>query len=181
MDNKDLYKLRDKCSEAQRLFAHEYVSTGSVQLASYMAGVARQTGTIYLNNEDVCVYIHALKEGQSERVQITMDRVLREMALVAFQNPMDYMTPNDDDPTKYDIDLSALTREQAASIAEIKTKSTKSGVILDQSIKFHGKMDALKAIGTQVGMISERTKNADLPPLTSEEIKEANAAFDSEY
>lgn len=159
MDHKELYKLRDNCSAPQQLFAHEYVGTGSVQLAAFMANVCRQTGTNYMHNENVCLYMTALKDHQSERVQITIDRVMREMALIAFQNPMDYMTPNEDDPTKFDMDLSALTREQAASIAEIKTKSTKFGIILEQSIKFHGKMDALKAIGTQIGMINDRSES----------------------
>jgi len=159
MDIKELYKLRDACSEKERLFAHEYVNVGSVQLASFMAQVDRRTGTTYLNDEDVCLYIQALKDYQSDRLNITMDRILHEMALIAFSNPMDYLTPNDDDPTKFDLDLSALTREQAASISEFKTKTTKFGLIIEQSIKFHSKTDMLKAIGVQVGMISERSQN----------------------
>ena len=56
-------------------------------------------------------------DKRAAKIELTSDGVLRELALMAFSNILDYLRMDNGDVF---VDLSMLTREQAAAIQEIK-------------------------------------------------------------
>jgi phage terminase small subunit len=58
---------------------------------------------------------------RTERTGITADRVLRELALIGFANMADYMSVGDHGHPC--VDFSGLTRDQAAAIKEIRSRT----------------------------------------------------------
>lgn len=66
-----------------------------------------------------------LRTIAEDRYDVTQERILRELALLGFSNMLDYMQTQDDG-TAY-VDLSSLTRDQAAAISEVTVESYTEG------------------------------------------------------
>lgn len=184
--NREITTARQRCSEQERRYAEEYVVDHNVHAAAFRAGI--HTGTGYkwrCENENVMGYISVLESVKSEVTGMTAERVMFEYALIGFANITDYVMPDPDDETQVVLDLSALSREQGAAIKTIKTEVTKLGVT-KTTLELHDKTAALKALGTSIGMVSERTENKnlnvtrELPPITPEEAKVINGQFETE-
>jgi phage terminase small subunit len=110
-----------KLTNKQKTFVMEYLidlnATKAAERAGYSKKTAQVQGSRLLTNVMVSA---AISETQSKRFQklgITAERVLDELALLGFANMMDYITVGTNGEAK--VDLSRLTREQAAAIGEI--------------------------------------------------------------
>lgn len=181
-----LINARRLCSDVERRYAEEYVVDHNVHAAAFRAGI--HTGTGYkwrCENEGVMAYISELQNAKSEATGMTAERVMFEFALIGFANITDYTMPDPDDETQLILDLSALSREQGAAIKTIKTETNKLG-ITKTTLELHDKTAALKALGTSIGMVSDRTENKnltvikELPAITPEEAKAINGQFETE-
>lgn len=97
-------------------------------------------------------------ERAIEKLAITKERVLEELAKIGFANMQDYMrTDHNGDPV---LDFSALTRDQAAALAEVTVEKTKLGAgtvgdVTRIKFKLHDKKGALVDIGKHLGMFKE--------------------------
>lgn len=96
----------------------------------------------------------------AEKTDITVQRVLNELAKIGFANMQDFMrVGSDGDPY---FDFSALTRDQAAAIQEITIEDFKDGRGEDArdvrrvKFKLYDKRAALVDIGKHLGMFIER-------------------------
>jgi phage terminase small subunit len=102
------------------LFVAEYLidlnATRAAKSAGYSAKTAKEQGYRLLTNVHVSAAIAEKSKKRAEKLEITADRVLNELALMGFSNMMDYLNITGGAAT---IDLSNLTREQAAAIQEI--------------------------------------------------------------
>ena len=103
-----------------------------------------------------------LRSAIERRTEITVDRVLNELALLGFANMADYIRIGaDGDPF---IDLSDLTREQAAAISETMVEDYYEGrgedarQVRKVRLKFHDKRGALVDIGKHLGMFIDRSE-----------------------
>ena len=103
-----------------------------------------------------------LRAAIEKRTEITVDRVLNELALLGFANMLDYVRiGSDGDPF---IDLSELTREQAAAISEATVEDFTDGRGEDSrnvrkvKIKLSDKKSALETIGKHLGMFVDVSK-----------------------
>ena len=110
----------------------------------------------------VSLRMKELRAGIQKRTEITVDRVLNELALLGFANMMDYIKiGTDGDPY---IDLSDLTREQAAAISEATVEDYTDGRgddardVRKVKIKFHDKKGALVDIGKHLGMFVDKSE-----------------------
>jgi phage terminase small subunit len=86
--------------------------------AGYSEKGARVQGVRLLTNANVKKRIEELVAKKVEKLDITVERVLGELAKLAFSNMLDYMNTQNDGSAY--TDLPKLTREQAAAIQEAK-------------------------------------------------------------
>ena len=110
-----------KLNEKQKQFVREYLidlnATQAAIRAGYSEKTARSQGQRLLTHVDIAAAIKVAQDERIERTEITADRVLEELAKIGFSNMQDYIrTTGEGDAF---VDLSALTREQAAAISEV--------------------------------------------------------------
>lgn len=110
-----------KLTAKQKTFVEEYLvdlnATQAAIRAGYSAKTANEQGSRLLANVKVREAVQEAMDKRSVRTEITADNVLHEIAKLAFSNMMDYITVLPDGMAT--IDLSMLTRDQAAAIQEM--------------------------------------------------------------
>jgi len=94
-----------------------------------------------------------IKESLAVRTNITQQRVLEELAKIGFANAGDMIELDADGKTT--VDLSKLTKDQKAAIAEIQIDTDKKGK-QRVKVKLHDKRGALMDIGKHLGMFREK-------------------------
>ncbi|MBB6578963.1 phage terminase small subunit [Comamonas odontotermitis] len=127
-----------------------------------------------LANASVAAAVQAAKEKRAERVEITQDMVLKELAKIGFANMHDYMRVGPDgDPV---LDFSALTRDQAAALSEVTVEDYVDGRGEDarevKRVKFKlaDKRASLVDIGKHIGMFKERIEVKHVTELEDDEL-----------
>jgi phage terminase small subunit len=105
----------------QKLFVAEYQidlnATKAAERAGYSRKTANEQGARLLANVSVSSAIAKEHSKRIEKLEITADRVLRELALIGFSNMLDYIAVGENGAIR--VDLSELTREKAAAISEV--------------------------------------------------------------
>jgi phage terminase small subunit len=166
----------------QRRFVDEYLVDLNATQAAIRAGykhpgIGRQLITI----PDVSAAIEAGRAALSRRTEVTQDRVIRELAAVAFS-----------DATVYDCDDAGRVtlREGAAddaprALASVKRKRRvvpggDGACIEEVEFRLWNKVEALKLLGQHLDMFKEKTPLeqllASLPPEFARGVREALAA-----
>lgn len=153
-----------KLTPRQAAFTQEYLvdlnATQAAIRAGYSAKTAYRTGADNLRKPQIAAAIQEAQEARAERTRITQDRVAEEIAKLAFSNMLDYMTVTSDGYAV--VDLSALTRGQAAAITELQVDEYVEGrdddARLVKRIKFKltDKKGALELLGKHLGMFTDR-------------------------
>lgn len=172
----------------QERFVQEYLKDLNGAQAAIRAGYsprsAKEQASRLLTNANVADAVARAKADQLGRIGLTADRVLEEVAAVAFARLGDYAAWG---PGRFclqeshDVDLETGARTerfdtravQAVTLKEI-TIPTENGDIVktEQSIKLHDKLGALERLGKHLGMF------ADKRTITLEIKKEAEALAD---
>lgn len=113
-------------------------------------------------NESITKRVTEILSAGAKRAEITVERVLEELAKVGFANMQDYMrSGSDGDPY---LDFSALTRDQAAALSEVTVEDFKDGRGEDArdvrrvKFKLHDKLGALEKIGKHLGMFKDKVE-----------------------
>ena len=152
-------------TDKRQRFVEEYPvdlnATQAAIRAGYSEKTARQIGANLLSKVYIQTAIQDALAKRSKRTEITTDMVLKELALLGFANMKDYIKISaDGDPF---IDLSDLTREQAAAISETMVEDYYEGrgedarQVRKVKIKFHDKKGALVDIGKHLGMFVDKS------------------------
>ena len=151
----------------QERFVEEYLIDLNATQAAIRAGYSERTADVQgprlLGNVGVAEAIEQAQEERKERTGITQDRVLEELALLGFANMQDYMRVTSDGDAY--LDLSELTREQAAAITEVTVEDFKDGRGEDArdvrrtKFKLADKRSALVDIGRHLGMFKDRVEH----------------------
>jgi phage terminase small subunit len=106
-----------KLQSKQARFVAEYLidhnGTKAALWADYSAKSARTIGAENLTKPHIAAAISAAQEKRAERIEITQDWVVEELRKLAAANMADYLTADGD------LDLTALTRDQTAALAEV--------------------------------------------------------------
>ncbi len=113
----------------QQRFVDEYLIDLNATQAAIRAGYSKQTaysqGQRLLKHVEIAPLIASRKQAHADKLDITAERVLRELALIGFANMADYMRVGPDgDPY---LDFSAITRDQAAALTEVTVEDFKDG------------------------------------------------------
>ena len=118
-----------------------------------------------LANVSVAARVAELQSERMERTQVTADQVVAEYAKIAFANMQDFMGVTEQgDPF---IDLSKLTREQAAALAEFDVQDFTDGrgegarEVKRVKVKLHSKLSALDSLAKHLGMFGPKGTEDD--------------------
>ena len=116
-------------NDRQRRFVAEYLldlnATQAAVRAGYSARSAYSTGERMLRNAEVAAAIAEAQAARSRRTEVTADRVVLELARVAFGDPRRVMSWG---PGGVKLRPSAeLADEEAAIVAEVAETTTKEG------------------------------------------------------
>jgi phage terminase small subunit len=146
----------DDLSPKQRRFVEEYQidlnATQAAIRAGYSPDTARSIGCENLTKPNISEAIAELMAARSARTKVTADQVVERLAALAFANIFDFMRIGEDgDPY---IDMSHLTRDQAAALQEFVVEDFKDGRGEDARdvrkirIKMHDKLRPLVELGS---------------------------------
>ena len=152
-----------KLTAMQARFVDEYVIDLNAKDAAIRAGYAKkrakQQGYKLLQMLHVQVAVTAAKQVLKKRAGVEAEEVVEELKLIAFSNPLDYMTVKEDGTAL--VDLSALTRAQAVAIQELVIDEYTDGKGKDARpvkrvrLKFTDKRAALVDLGRHCGIFTD--------------------------
>lgn len=135
-------------TDRQNRFVAEYLidlnATQAAIRAGYSPRSAQEQGSELLSNPIVRARVDEALADRSKRTGVTQDRVIRELARVAFLDPIklaDFDTAG--------IDPSAAEDDRAA-ISSVKVKS--GADFTEREIRFVDKIKALDLLGRHLGM-----------------------------
>lgn len=145
-------------TKKQKLFVEEYLidlnATQAAIRAGYSPDTAQQMGSENLSKP---VIKNAIDKGiadRSRRTGINQDRVIQEIAKMAFLNPVDVI----------DMDEATIkgeaNRDDTACIASVKVKVIpgEGGNITEREVKTYDKLKALELLGKHLGMFTDKLK-----------------------
>lgn len=149
-----------KLTAKQQRFVDEYLidlnATQAAIRAGYSPQTAQEQGSQNLSKLMVSEAIDKALAARSRRTGITQDRVLRELAKVAFVNANDVIDPD-----------SATVRADAAEedlaciqAVKVKTSESEMGSSSEREIKLYDKMRALEMLGKHLGLFDKRGQDS---------------------
>lgn len=148
-----------RLTERQARFVEEYLldlnATQAAIRAGYSQKSAEKIGHQLLEKTRVREAIAEGKIRRSQRTEISADRVILELARIAFSDPREVMEWG-----PYGVrlkDSASLTEEQAASVAEVS--EGKDGVM---KLKKHDKVKALELLGKHIGIFREKVESENI-------------------
>lgn len=162
-----------KLTAKQQRFVEEYLidlnATQAAIRAGYSTKNADKIGSELLGKTRVAEAVSKAMAARSRRTGINQDRVLRELAKVAFVNPTDVI--NIDEATLRD----GANRDDTAAIASVKVKRipTEDGDIIEREIKTYDKIRALELLGKHLGMFTDKLNvNAEMAVKIVDDIND---------
>ncbi len=156
---------RDLLDPRELAFVVAYCETFHIQDSAIAAGFPPKGAHVQANRLLKRDTIQAaLLEEMDDRlydVRISVDRVLREFAILAFSDLTDYGLA--DDKGRFVIDLKNLPSGATRAIQEITTKTLYEGrgksrraIGTETKLKLHGKQGSLEFLGKYLRMVVER-------------------------
>lgn len=139
-------------TKKQKVFVEEYLidlnATQAAIRAGYSSESAKEIGCENLTKPNIRAHIDLAMAERSRRTGVNADRVLQELAKIAFINAADVI--NTEDATLRD---DALPDDTAAiQSVKVKTIPTKDGEGVEREIKMADKIKALELLGKHLGM-----------------------------
>ena len=138
-------------TDKQERFCEEYMidlnATQAAIRAGYSPKTANEQAARLLVNVSVQDRLAQLQAEQSRRTGVSADRVVRELARIAFANASDLI-----DPETASVKLDA-SRDDLAAIQSVKVKTFGEDG-LEHEVKLADKLKALDLLGRHLGMYS---------------------------
>ncbi len=148
-------------SDRQQCFVDEYLidlnATQAAIRAGYSPKTAREQASRLLSKANISAAVARAMAERSKRTGITQDRVLDELAKIAFVKMTDVVDA--DGKIRED-----ATAEDRACIESIKYKCTATdmGTSEEREVKVSPKLRALELLGRHLGMFESKTSEAQL-------------------
>lgn len=142
----------------QDRFVEEYLvdlnATQAAIRAGYSAKTAEWIGPQLLGKTHVAKAVSDAMEVRSKRVHVTQDRIIIELARIAFSDARQVMRWGPDGVELIDSD--SLSDDAAALVSEVAQTVTRAGGSI--KAKVHDKLKALEMLGRHLGMFKDRTE-----------------------
>jgi len=147
-----------KISPKHQRFIEEYMidlnATQAAIRAGYSVKTAGQTGDWLVKHPQIARRLGVLMAERSKRTGISADRVLEELAKIAFANITDISSSEyggiQDDADK--MDTAAIQR------MKVRRVPTSDGEIVERDVTLYDKTKALEQLGKHLGMFNDKTK-----------------------
>ena len=153
-------------TKKQKRFAEEYLidlnATQAAIRAGYSPDTAKEIGCENLTKPNIRACIDREMAERSKRTGVNADRVVQELAKIAFVNAVDVI-----DPKTATVKEDALS-EDTAAIQSVKVK-TFGDDGLEREIKMADKLKALELLGKHMGMFKDKVELSGV--LDSEKTK----------
>lgn len=175
---------KKKLTPKQRLFVAEYIkdynATRAALAAGYKEKAAYRTGGENLHKPLIKAAIEEQIKAREKRTLVTADRVIAELARVGFANVEDFIAIQKDGSAY--IDLSSMTRDQAAAVQEITVDEYVEGrgddarPVKKVKLRFLDKIKALELLGRHLALFIDRHKvsgDEGEPPVQIEQLSSA--------
>lgn len=135
----------------QQRFADEFLidlnATQAAIRAGYSSKTAAEIGSENLTKPQIRAYIDERMAEHSRRTGVNQDRIIRELARIAFLDPTRLVNMND---ATVRADAS---EDDTAAIASVKVKETSGDVdSIEREVRFADKIKALELLGKRFGM-----------------------------
>ena len=148
-------------TKKQKRFVNEYLIDLNATRAYKVAypsvkkdETAAQAGSRMLRNVKVAAYIQERMEERQKRTEITQDRVLQELAAIAFAKATDYAEIKNESVRIRD--TAELDEQQIRALAGIE--EGKFGI----KVKLNDKEKALELLGRHLGMFKDKVEVSGL-------------------
>lgn len=147
-----------RLTQRQKIFVQEYLVDLNATQAAIRAGYSKKTadriGPELLGKACVSQAIQKAMAERAQRTQITQDRVVAELARIAFADRGAFARVTDDGSRVTLTDTDRLTDDQRAALAGVK--ETKYGI----EVSTYDKVRALELLGKHLGMFdAQSTRN----------------------
>ena len=145
-------------NDRQAVFCQEYMvdlnATQAAIRAGYSAKTANKSAWRVMARDDVRREIQRLMGERSDRTRVSADRVLLELARIAFVNPTDVLSVVDSSVK------AGMSPDDAAVIAGIKVKISpaKDGEHIEREVRLHDKVKALELLGRHLNLFGDRVR-----------------------
>ena len=166
-----------KLTPKQMRFVDEYLvdfnATQAAIRAGYKAKTAHVIGAENLRKPKIAEEIARRQKDLQKRTEVSQDRVVKELARIAFANIADYLhvetqTRTKDDGTEVTYqtvmfnETQELSADQRAALAVVKQS------VNGFELKLHDKIKALELLGRHIGMFNDKLSlsGSDGGPLT---------------
>lgn len=154
-----------RLSKKQQAFVDEYLIDLNATQAAIRAGYKRSEYTDtnankLLENTRIAEEIEKKMAERSKRTGINQDRVVQELAKLAFVNAADVIDVNTATV------LPDAKSEDLACIQSVKVKRTTKGknVIEEREVRFYDKKDSLVQLGRHLGMFKDKVALEGIAP-----------------
>lgn len=140
-------------TQKQKRFIEEYLidlnATQAAIRAGYSPDTAQQTGSENLSKPVIRAQIDRAMAERSKRTGVNAERVIQELAKIAFVNAAEVI-----DPKTATVKEDALP-EDTAAIQSVKVKTFGEDG-LEREVKMADKLKALELLGKHLGMFKDR-------------------------
>ena len=157
-------------TEKQRRFVDEYLidlnATQAAIRAGYSVKTAREQASQNLTKLNIQQAISEKMAERSKRTGVNQDRIVLELAKIAFVNAADVID-SDDATIK-----AGATADDTAAIQSVKVKviPTKECEGVEREIRLNDKLKALELLGKHLGMWNDKLDvNVNIPVVISGE------------
>ncbi|WP_404989298.1 terminase small subunit [Clostridium culturomicium] len=147
-----------KLTEKQKRFCNEYLidlnATQAAIRAGYSTDSAKEIGSENLTKPNIRACIDAEIAERSKRTGVNQDRVIRELARLAFVNATDVINLNQATV------IENANEDDTAAIASVKVKyiPTSEGEGVEREIRLTDKLKALELLGKHLGMFKDKVE-----------------------
>lgn len=128
---KETEKITSELNERQKIFCHEYLKEFNATqsyIKAYKAEyeTAKANGYRLLANAHIQAYIQKIQENRRKRLEITQDKVLEEIAKIAFLNTKDFYKEDGTLKEIHELDDTIASCISNISVQHEKTERTTS-------------------------------------------------------
>lgn len=147
-----------KLNAKQQRFVEEYLidlnATQAAIRAGYSVKTAKEIGCENLTKPNIQEAIDKLMAERSKRTGVNQDRVIQELARIAFVNPQNVINA-DDGSVRADASDDDLACIQSV---KVKTMSGDKGYSEEREVRLNDKMKALELLGKHLGMFKDKVE-----------------------